>query len=196
MISAINQLSILINELNDIFNTIHPDSKNLPAYGHKIRNLIILACTEVEAQLKGIYSENSENTTDNLSTKHYYKLKEPLKLGDYSIQLAYYPWLNEFSPFLNWNEHAPTKSLEWYDNYNTIKHDRENSLALGTLKSAIEAVCAVAILIVAQYGDNLVYWKEKIGGFFQFGKIPKWEYKDYYVPPFEGEVWKVNKLKI
>jgi len=196
LISGINQLSILIDLLKDIFDSIHPDEQNLNVYGHKIRNLMILACTEVEAQLKGIYCENSENGKDNLSTKQYFKLKAPLKLDNYSIKLCYYPWLNEFSPFLDWIGDFPSQSLPWYDNYNAIKHDRENSIARGTLKSAIEAVCAVAILLVAQYGTELSYWREKLGGFFQFVKKPEWIFQDYYVPPFEGEEWKPEKLSI
>lgn len=37
--------------LDELFNYIEPSLENLTAYGHKIRELLILACTEVECLL-------------------------------------------------------------------------------------------------------------------------------------------------
>jgi hypothetical protein len=42
------QLAALIRRLQGVCENIHPCEDNFDAYGHEIRNLLILACTEVE----------------------------------------------------------------------------------------------------------------------------------------------------
>ena len=44
---SIGQLLTLTSQLQGICQTVHPDIENFKAYGHNIRNLLILACTEV-----------------------------------------------------------------------------------------------------------------------------------------------------
>ena len=46
------QLDALIEQFKDICQTVHPEGGNLNAFGHDIRNLLMLACTEVEAQVE------------------------------------------------------------------------------------------------------------------------------------------------
>ena len=48
------QLDALIEQFKLICQTVHPEGENLNAFGHDIRNLLILACTEVEAQWKNV----------------------------------------------------------------------------------------------------------------------------------------------
>ena len=52
---AAGQLVALTTQLQRICQTIHPDGGNLDAYGLDCRNLLILACTEVEAHWRGAY---------------------------------------------------------------------------------------------------------------------------------------------
>ena len=193
-VSGINQLSILVESLNEIFKTIHPCVENMKAFGQNIRNLLILSCTEVEAQLKGILKENSLIQKKNYTTNDFVKLKSVLKLDNYSIKLGYYPWLNEFKPFENWVKTSPTKSLPWYDNYNSVKHDREKEFSKGSLKSVIDAVSAVAILMIAQYGEKLPYWKEQLGGYFELIEKPNWDFDEEYFPPYSGTEWQRKKM--
>jgi len=177
-----------------IFQTVHPDGKNLDVFGHEIRNLLILICTEVEAQWRGIYLENSGKTRERLSTSDYVKLHKILKLRDYSIRLSYYPWLKDISPFKNWSPENPTGSLEWYQKYNDVKHDREKKFSHATLQNVIESISALAILIIAQYGDDSAMWKEQLRGSFYLSSKPEWSTFEYYIPPLEGEEWKETQL--
>lgn len=53
------------SSLDQLFNYIEPSTANLSAYGHKIRELLILACTEVECLLVKTLIENGyEQKTD------------------------------------------------------------------------------------------------------------------------------------
>lgn len=196
MIGSINQLAILTDELNQIFKTIHPVKNNYKSFGHNLRNLLILACTEVEAQLKGIIRANSINQRTNYTTKDYYKLRDVLNLNEYKILFNYYPSIDLCSPFKKWKQDKPTQSLKWYDSYNAVKHDREESFDRANLIDTINAVSALAILIVAQYGSNISYWNERIGNFYNFKNLPSWKPTDYYLPPFENSDWILKHMAI
>ena len=50
--SASGQLHALTQQLEKICRVVHPKETNFQAYGHEIRNVLILACTELESQWK------------------------------------------------------------------------------------------------------------------------------------------------
>jgi hypothetical protein len=125
LVSGVNQLVTLTSLLDEILNTVYPSSSNLKTFGHQIKNLLVLSCIEVEAQLKGIYKANEVSQKKNYYTTDYIKLKDPMQLDRYSVKLPLYPDLKSFEPFKKWNSKEPTKSLKWYDNYNAVKHNGE-----------------------------------------------------------------------
>ncbi len=92
------QLSALREQLERICRVVHPSEKTLRTFGHDIRNLLILACTEVEAHFKGVLKANGCKA-DN--TKDYVKLSLAMKLGEYAIDFPFYPWLPPMRPFEN-----------------------------------------------------------------------------------------------
>lgn len=192
-ISSVNQLSILKSELDSIFQFVHPSSENLNTYSHNIRNLLILICTEVEAQLKGVLKENIKVKKKIYSTKDYVKLNKILRLNEYELEFSYYPSINKVAPFKNWDSISPTKSLKWYNDYNAVKHDREDEFKRATLINVINGICALAILYVAQFGKENTFWAEKIQNSFKLTKEPKWEIDEFYLPPFKGAKWKKGK---
>jgi hypothetical protein len=111
------QLHVLIQELQRICQVIQPDEANFDAYGHEIRNIIILASMEVEAQWRNILVANGQKARDR---RDYVKLALPMKLGEYRVALPWYPWLYPIAPFENWVP-VPQQSkqyLPWYDAYN------------------------------------------------------------------------------
>lgn len=186
-LTRLNQLELLVEELQTIFQVIEPISNNYTAFGHKIRNLIMLACTEVDSICRNILIANSYKKKERYSTNDYVKLRDVLKLNQYKIDLIRYPDILNISPFIHWNEKDPTKSLNWYNSYNAIKHDRINNANLATLENAINAVCAVAVLLLSQYGNNNDYWKNKMQHFFYISQNPDWHYSDLYIPPVWGK---------
>jgi hypothetical protein len=191
-ISATHQLATLIDELEYICRMIHPSQKNFAVFGHEIRNLLILACTEVEAQLRGIYVPNSNTSKKSLTMKEYCSLNKVLSLDKYAVFYSLYPWLDNFRPFQNWGLQNQTQ-LTWYQAYNAVKHDRENEFESANLENVLEAIAAVAILLYAQYGEKLPFRRELIGDFFNFVEVPKWDINQYYLPPHKGESWRPTK---
>jgi hypothetical protein len=185
--NSVNQLTILVHELDDVMRFIQPDKTNLHCYGHHTRNALLLAAMEFENECKGILREH-DYLVDRFNTNDFVKLAFPLRLAEYTIQLSHYPGLDPISPFKGWNSDAPTQSLPWYYNYNACKHDRERDFEKGNLLSAINAVCAVAIMLTAQY-RIIDTWRDQIGEFFQFREHPKWEQGQHVLPPADGNSW-------
>lgn len=197
IVSGINQLLALTRMLTEILNTIHPTETNLEAYGHRIKNLLILSCVEVESQLKGIYKANEVSGKERYNTQDYIKLKDILKLNKYSVRLALYPGLRTYYPFKNWNkEIGATKSLKWYDNYNSVKHNSETEFHKATLDSAIQGVSAVVILLKAQYGPNIPFWREEIGSYYEVKSSIEWKNIERIIPPLNEENWRIKKIEL
>lgn len=181
--NALTQLEALKALLSSIFRTVEPDQKNFSAYGHEIRNLMLIACTEVESQLKAVLLANNISAQGNsYSTRDYVKLSKSLKLKEYSMRVASYPQIGVRMPFKDWNSSAPTKSLDWYDAYNAVKHDRENSFCRAMLVHAIDAVLACAILLEAQYGWIPLFRDQRTSEYVCFEKRPNWTEDEQYLP--------------
>ncbi len=141
--------------LDELFNYIEPSAANLAAYGHKIRELLILACTEVECLLVKVLVDNGYPAKERYSTKDYVVCKSLLALHEYEANLVQYPSLKVFNPFLSWDSSSPTKSLPWYDAYNAVKHNRSDNIADANLEHLLDAISAIHILLESQYGRNI-----------------------------------------
>lgn len=175
--------------LQEIFNYIDPCCDNMEAFGPRLRELLILACTEVEGLWKGVLRANSTMEKGRYSTKDYYALCELLCLKSWSVYLRDYPGLGEFSPFENWNSEQATQSLVWYEAYNAVKHDREKSANQATLRNVLGAMSAIHILLAAQWGPDV--YSDKKGGRrspFELNNIPKFLASELYVSSFEAGV--------
>jgi hypothetical protein len=196
ILSAVNQLAALKEMLIVIFNVTHPCQENLQVFGNSIKNLLVLSCIEVETQLKGIYRLHESSPCNNYTTNHYVKLNKFMKLDKYNVKLPFYQDLNLISPFKKWSVNNPTKSLVWYDSYNAIKHNSEIEFHKASLENAIYAICAVAVLIKAQYGNNIPFWNEKIGTFFEIINESKWHVKDRLLPPLTGNKWESKRIDL
>jgi|SRR5271165_4559042 len=132
------QLDALIEQFKQVCQTVHPEGDNLKTFGHDIRNLLILACTEVEAQWKNILIKNSYPRVHHANIRDdYVKLLHAMKLDAYEVELTWYPWIGSVAPFADW---ATSGSLAWYSDYNKVKHDRMGSFEKATLRNAMKAV--------------------------------------------------------
>jgi hypothetical protein len=140
-------LRLLIQKLDEIFLYIEPDTSSLSTYSHKTRELLILACTEVENFWQYYMVRANENPIGrNYTTKDYVKLVNKLHLKDFEFTLKTYSNIPSIKPFENWNVTAPTTSLTWYDAYNKTKHDRDSHFSQATLMNCINAVVANLVL--------------------------------------------------
>ena len=188
--TSLEQIEGLFEDLLSIFRVVHPAKGNLEAFGGAIRDIIILACTEVEAQWKGVLEAHNVQPVKGgfFTTRDYVKLLPVMKLNEYELKLNRYPWLPPTGPFIGWNPHDSTKSLPWYDAYNKVKHDRESEFVNATLRHAIEAVAACVVMLAAQFGLEALK-RHDLKQLFEFVRRPEWDPKDWYYQPIPHEAW-------
>ncbi len=177
--------SILVR-LEEAFLVVEPHHGNTNTFGHEFRQLLILACTEVESACKAILVANGypAPTNGRWQTSDYVKLIKPLYLNQWEVALTRSPRYPSFAPFRAWDIAKPTKSLDWYNAYNITKHDRENHLHDATLERAIHAAGAAYALTVAQFGQ--FGFKDSARSeidTFRVAKAPNYSFEDHYIPP-------------
>lgn len=148
---AKRDLSVLIQKLQEILLYVEPAMNCLQTYSHKLRELLILACTEFECCFKGYNFGNNERTSD------YVKILELVDLKKYKIELAGYSETFQSKPFATWNPTEPTRSLPWYYAYTQTKHNRTGSFNLATLENCINAICANIIMFTIRYSPHSLY---------------------------------------
>lgn len=151
-------LMILIKALTELFNYIEPDKQSLKVYSHKIRELLILACTEFENQCVCILKKRSINSQGNYyTTLDYVKLIEYCHLKEYVVQFGRYNDLEKIKPFNTWENSQPTKSLSWYDAYNQTKHSRSTNFKEATFENLLYAISANIVMYCVRFGPMYLY---------------------------------------
>jgi hypothetical protein len=178
------QLDALALQLEEICRTVHPDASTLQTFGHNIRNLLILACTEVEAQWSGVLRANKYPST-KMTTNDYVKLAEPMRLKEYEIRFRSFPWLKPFKPFASWSTTGkPTQDLGWYAGYNRTKHNREIDFRAATLERTLEALTACYVMLLAQYGGSFYRrFHNQKALVFEAVAWPSWQLNEVYIGP-------------
>lgn len=180
----------LCNDLRALFEVITPHPTNLTSYGTRIRQMLILACTEVEAAWAGVLRANSV-TPKRPSTRDYVMLADPLELAEYSVRLRDYPSFASIDPFRGWSTATPAESLPWYDAYNRTKHDRESHSSDATLGHGITAVAGMVVMAAAQFGHLLFQPEARFGQtVFQLHAPQRHVLHTRYIPPPTGGSWK------
>jgi hypothetical protein len=180
--SAVGAVSGLTRRMGELFRYIEPSvGSNLHAFGHEPRQLLVLATTEVESSYRAILRANGYKGHGD-ATKDFVKLAAPLRLGERSLRPALHPDLPEIAPFRDWDVSRPTQSLEWYDAYNAVKHDRESNFHRATVLNAVTAVAAAYVLVWAQFGQ--ADERSFLGlGEFRAAAMPSFSAEERYVPP-------------
>lgn len=191
--SAEQALRILVEKLDEVMLYIEPTTAGLQSYGHKTRELLILACTEVEnLWTQYMRLANATPTGRTFSTNDYVKLLTPLHLGEFQIRLKLISNAYTVAPFANWSAANPTQSLPWYNAYNKTKHDRESYFAEATLESCLHAISAVVAMFCARHSPfPLVEGGSSLSGLFiqHFDiELNAPDPKTFYVPAFNPPV--------
>lgn len=175
------QANALLQQLIRICQTVQPHPATLAAFGHDIRNLILLASMEVEAHCRGVLVANGAHRKV-FKTSDYVLLADIMGLREYVVRFPAFPRLEPIRPFAGWGlgDH-PTKDLPWYDAYNAVKHDRETQFERANLGHAFDAMAACAVMLHAQYGPNGLGYKSDLSAFFHFVERPNWPFSEYYM---------------
>ena len=103
--NQLRQLEIILDDMAEVFKVVAPHYQQRSVYGHAIRNIIILACTELDARMQNILANNGVNPNRKyFEMKDYFKLNAPLKLDEYELSFNRYGDLRTFFAFLNMGE--------------------------------------------------------------------------------------------
>jgi len=185
MAIARSQLTVLTRQLDRICQTVHPTVQTFETFGHDIRNLLILACTEVEAHWCGVLTANGAKK-ERFTTNDYVRLRGAMKLDEYVVIFPSYPWLDAIEPYKGWGSTGkPTQELTWYDSYNAVKHNRGAKFERATLRHVFEAISAAVIMMAAQFGEDGIGARSEVQSFFKFSTFPDWAPSDLYIEPCE-----------
>lgn len=193
--TKIPQFELLIDELTNVFKVIEPLPDNKNTYGHQLRNILILACTEVENLLKSFLKAHGVKK-ESLTMTDYWLANKYLHLNKTFFYFFRYTDWGTACPFQAW-EAAEYTPLPWYAAYNRVKHDREGNFKEATLENAVLSVAAVGIILVMMFGKGNAFWAAKAGKFLSVHQQP-FKIDECYLPyVFPGDThakWKLRTI--
>ena len=188
--SSVLAAKLLFEELESICTVIEPDAPQMNAYGHRLRLLLISACTEVESAWRSVFAANKSNPPDRLNTTNYVRLAAAMKLRDRRILFTRVTPARELAPFAAWDKARPTESLAWYTSYNATKHNRELHLDRATLGHIIDALAALYLMLVAQFGYEAQQLLPSHPFFVE--SDPEFDIERYIQSPFDDGPWRAQ----
>ncbi|TDY26122.1 hypothetical protein B0G81_6627 [Paraburkholderia sp. BL6665CI2N2] len=191
----IRAFQIIQKDLQALFDYVEPSDGNLGCHSYRIPELLLRSCIEVEANCKAILTENGFVLPRSPNMGVYSKVEVSHMLSGYEVAVP--TWHGNDArrkPFRNWaNADATDRFLPWYQAYNATKHNRATAFEQATFEHMLDAVCAVVILLSAQFhtedfsNDNTLSavgqsrdgLETAIGGYFRIG-FPTWPDEQRY----------------
>lgn len=194
---SVHAARVLFRRLAQVFEYIEPrGANNLKTYGHETRNLLLLACNEAESAWTAILRENGyPKGKASWNVSDYQKLAAPMRLPEWTVELVGHPHVKAITPFASWSS---SPALEWYRDYNKVKHDRESEFKRATLVACVTALAGVFVMVTAQFGTWALAGAgmrpEELQSYnleeraavdtFRIVKAPAWSLGEHYAPPY------------
>lgn len=150
------------------------------------------ACIEFEANCKSIFTvHNYVSKRKNMNIENYFLIEKSHRLSGYRIKITHWREGEKIlQPFSKWET---SHSLEWYDTYNTTKHDRVVTFHEATFEKMLNAICGLLIILTAQFqsedfsspsyyltGDRKDNFHFAIGKYFLVEYPMNWEVDERY----------------
>jgi hypothetical protein len=210
----IRAFEIIQDDFINLLKYVEPCENNLDTISLIIHQLLMRVCVEIEANFTAILLENGfqlPKGDKNLSIKHYLLINHTHKLSSYKASLPIWIGNNKIrAPFVNWDNNG---GLSWYQAYNKSKHDRYNHFEKASFENLYDAICALVILLSAQFKNEDYSLKEAnlslcgynykpesnlpntaLGGFFRVEFPDDWDLNERY--DFNWQVLKNDKNPI
>lgn len=143
---------LIQKDILELFDYIEPSDANLLTHSHRIHELLLRTCVEVEANCTAILRENAYTRGGNWNMTDYKKLEQSHYLSQYEVKVP--NWLGTGGvrkPFLSW---STLGALGWYTAYNETKHDRHLKFGQANFQNLIDAVAGLSALIASQFLDH------------------------------------------
>lgn len=184
--SLLSAAKLILKDFEEILEFVEPCDDNLPTYSHRIYELLLRTCTEVEANLEGILKANgyTKEGSKDWNMTDYRKINFATKLSEYSVIMHQWRPDRAVSPFEAWK--TLNDPLPWYKAYNKVKHERSNNFERANLENLSNAICGLLCILYAQFGkeigriDNI---PEKL--VYSIGDIIEIEQFDIKLPTFQ-----------
>ena len=181
------EIEVLTHDLEHCFNVNSPFEANWDSYGLYYERIIYIACIGVESLFRKILDDNAINTP-GANMNLFVRLKPHLRLEEYSVRLQRYPWLKPVASFANWDTSNPSKSLPWYQAYNSLKHDKRRNQHVASMKNAISAVVAYYCLSYATFGYQIHPDFFTDYRYFLVESFPKWDASECFLES-DSKTW-------
>jgi hypothetical protein len=144
---SLGSFRLVCRDLLEVLEFIHSDEKHLGVYSHRIFGLLLRACTDFESICKssaiivGIpFKDRKAKIGDFCS------LPEKLQILDIDVEVrSFLPEPYRIKPFHGW---VSSGGIDWYQSYNSAKHDRALNFDKSNLRSLISALAACFLLLV------------------------------------------------
>ena len=143
---------LIQKDILELFDYIEPSDANLATHSHRIHELLLRTCVEVEANCTAILRENGYSRSGNWNMTDYKKIEQSHYLSQYEVKVP--NWLGTGGvrkPFSSW---STLGSLGWYTAYNATKHDRHLKFGQANFQNLIDAASGLAALIASQFLDH------------------------------------------
>ncbi|MFW3146580.1 MAG: hypothetical protein ACMUIE_07190 [Thermoplasmatota archaeon] len=182
----IRSYDFLIRDLLHLLEYIEPEGDNLSTYSQRTFDLLLKACTEIDANCKQILRANN-HPVEGADIIRFSDLNGPMKLSHYNVicnNIEFY----DFFPFESFADPIRRQRIpSWYRACHDAISDREHYLSSASLSNVIESIGAVFVILSAQYG----YCFEKVSSsqdnastdsanFFHLQEIPSWSSEESY----------------
>ena len=179
--SPIRAYDLIIADFKKICEYIDPSDDNYTVYSHRLYEIFIRACTELESNMKAILKTNGymkKNKKEEVidedwwNINDYKKLEPILKLSDYTVLINFWNGGRgeKCVPFQN-IANGNSGNLVWYQNYNEVKHNREKKFHLASLENLLNSLCGLFVILFSQYGVQVFSPYQSVQSYDNSGKI-------------------------
>lgn len=169
-VSLCRGYNLIIGDLKKIFEYVEPCDENISVFSHRIYDLFLRSATEFEANCKSILISNGYNNAKNLNILDYYKLERSSKLSEYKVKLDIWrSGQRVFEPFREWKS---GHSLNWYQAYNNVKHNRHANFNDASLENLLNSIAGLLCVLYSQF---------KYNAFFTYNECMMYHVEDDYI---------------
>ena len=139
---------VLLSDFERLTEFVEPNASNSDTYSFRIYELILRACTEFESICKELLVEGSyDKLPKHMDINDYKTLESSLFLESIKVSLVVWSPENDFiQPFDGWSTNKPP--LDWYEQYNVIKHNRNREFARANLGNLRYSICGLFCCLV------------------------------------------------
>jgi hypothetical protein len=140
---------ILYRDLEECIRYVHPAEENYKVYSLRFYELLLRAATEFESLCKEKVIELKlvEKSVTKYGIKDYFLLNAHYEHKLAKVQVGFlFPEVTFIQPLASWKK---THTLDWYQAYNDVKHNRNTKFAQANLGNVLHGIGSIFILLDA-----------------------------------------------